>query len=62
MDDEEMALIRGGVQETIRTLRHECHSEDDHAADLAGWLKRTEDQIVQRAVDKIMQGRAMLVD
>lgn len=60
--EEEKQLIAIGVRKTIETLGRSLHSEDDHGYDLYKWLQDQEKNIVNEACNKIIVGRAMLVD
>jgi len=62
IDDSEKSLIAAGVRETISTMYNGLHSEDDHGYDLYRWLEDRQEEIVQKVCDKIVNGRAMLVD
>ena len=52
--------VSAGVVETIHILRHDSHSEDDHAATLASWLEFNQSKIVDAACERLKLSRAML--
>jgi len=61
-DKEVVALITLGVEETINKLYVSIHSEDDHGYDLYKWLEGRKQAIISEAYNKVLLGRALLVD
>lgn len=62
ISEEEKRLIEAGVKEVLETLFNGLHSEDDHGYDLYKFLCDNKDKIVKKTCDRIIAGRAALVD